>query len=283
MTPPPQSRSWVFTLNNPTEDERGWYEEWVAEGHATYVVCGEETGDAGTPHLQGFVQWTARRRMAYCKVRYPRAHWEVSRARDPAKARDYCQKDGVFAEYGIMAEGGHDNIGLARKRCYDAFKVGGAAAAEEAEPLVYAYQGHNLAKNVVRPAPHRPDITARWLFGPSGSGKTRKAWARWAEEDSADPAPYAKISTVKWWNGYRGEKTVIIDDLTKGGLGLHHLLTWCDRYPTQVETKGGMEPLYATEFIITSNYTPEEVFPDAGAESVVALRRRFTFEHITLD
>ncbi|AXH76837.1 MAG: helicase [Cressdnaviricota sp.] len=277
------SRNWIFTLNNWTQEDLSAIEAWVDDDDdvapvATYACVGEEVAETGTPHLQGFVQWITRRRLGFCKTKAPTAHWEVSVAPDAAVT--YCKKDGAYHEFGERAINGRGNNGQ-REILYNAYKKGGPAAAEDACPIGWAFTGHALTKNVVREAPFRPTIKAEWLWGPSGSGKTRRAWAPWAEHGSSTTAPYAKISTVKWWNGYRGQETVIIDDLTKGGLGIHHLLTWCDRYPTQVETKGGMEPLYATHFIVTSNYTPEEVYPDAGDESVVALRRRFTFEHIT--
>lgn len=272
-----QSRNWCFTLNNFTDEEEQECEEWVAESHATYLCVGKEVGESGTPHLQGYVQWTARRRLAFCKERFTRAHWEVSRAKDPAAAQTYCQKDGNYQEYGVMAQGGADNAGGARKRAYEAFKAGGAVAAEEAEPIVWAYQGHNLAKNIVRAPVPRPDIKCTWYHGKAGSGKSRAAWARFLEGPVEDrlPMAYAKTGDNRWWNGYRGEEYVIIDDLAKGAIHLALILTWCDRYPCRVETKGGMEPLYATDITITSNLAPDECFEKCTDEERAALFRRF--------
>ncbi len=259
----------------------------MPSGHASYVIVGEEEGDNGTPHLQGFVQWTSRRRLGFCKERQARAHWEVTRAANLQDAADYCKKDGSFHEFGTLSLGGHDNAGGARKRAYEAYVSGGAAAAEEAEPIVWAYQGHNLKRNVVREPPARPTVTALWLHGPSGSGKTRRAWQPWLEpgEDQEDPGPrpYSKLPTVKWWDGYRGQPSVIIDDLCPNGIAIGHLLAWCDKYPCHIETKGGYEPLQAVTFTVTSNFIPEEVYPDAKPESIVALRRRFSFQLVSPD
>jgi hypothetical protein len=46
------------------------------------------------------------------------------------------------------------------------------------------------------------------------------------------------------------------------GIDINHLLRWFDRYKCYVETKGGMVPLLADKFIVTSNFTPEECFTD---------------------
>jgi len=56
------------------------------------------------------------------------------------------------------------------------------------------------------------------------------------------------------------EKEVIIDDFGPNSIDINHLLRWFDRYKCLVETKGGMVPLYADKFIITSNFTPEEIY-----------------------
>jgi len=46
-----------------------------------------------------------------------------------------------------------------------------------------------------------------WYWGEPGSGKTRKA-------TDEHPDAYKKLAH-KWWDGYQGHKTVILDDLGK--------------------------------------------------------------------
>ncbi len=274
------SRSWVFTLNNYTETELSHVMALVEEGIANYVIIGREVGETGTPHLQGFIQLPKRRRLGYLKEVIPRAHLE--RSRDPEAAITYCQKDGDWTEYGTHETGttgpGQDG---ARKRCYDAFKAGGATAAEEAEPIIWAFSGHTLGKTVHREPTARPDITCLWIWGAPGVGKSRKAWAPYLEaEEDAPPVAYAKDGETKWWNGYRGEADVVIDDLCEGGISIAMMLKWCDRYPCRVETKGGMEPLMATKIVVTSNFPPRDIWPKANDTTVAALTRRFTIEEM---
>jgi len=78
----------------------------------------------------------------------------------------------------------------------------------------------------------------------------------------------------RWWNGYTGQKDVILEDFDKMGTGLSHLLKiWSDRYHCTGETKGGVIALQHERFIITSNYKPEDLWEDRTL--VEAIRRRF--------
>lgn len=83
------SKSWVYTLNNPTDGERSALASW----EVSYHVFGEEVGATGTPHIQGFVTWRRTYRLSALKKLLPRAHWEKAKTTDAA---NYCMKDGEF-------------------------------------------------------------------------------------------------------------------------------------------------------------------------------------------
>lgn len=100
MNNPPrnsQSRHWVFTLNNYNDEDEATIQ---ALAGVDYLVYGRETGEAGTPHLQGFISFTNRKR--FLQVRNllgGRAH--VERMLGTAnQAATYCKKDGDFFEVG---------------------------------------------------------------------------------------------------------------------------------------------------------------------------------------
>ena len=274
------AKHWCFTINNYTEEE---YESLcdVLADKGYYWIAGREVGEGGTPHIQGYVSFS--RRITLQSIRSllsDRGHYEVARG-SPSKNRAYCSKDGNFREGGEPPkEGGPKRTRdeLAREFA-GAINggTGGVAEFADANPGTWYFSGHNLLRNattLMRPV-NRPDIHVIWIYGPPGVGKSKKA-----HEDMPDA--YIKEPRTKWWNGYLGEKEVIIDDFGPGGIDINHLLRWFDRYKCLVENKGGMIPLLADKFIVTSNFHPCEIFKwgDERHPQLPALERRCTFIHM---
>ena len=55
-----RSRTWCFTINHysaETEDDLDTVIEKLVGLGSVHMVIGKETGDSGTPHLQGFVRF----------------------------------------------------------------------------------------------------------------------------------------------------------------------------------------------------------------------------------
>lgn len=98
----PNSSRWVFTLNNPTADEIAYVTEQL--NSVKYGIFGRETGESGTPHLQGFfIAAEAITLRSAKRIVGDRSH--VERARGTSQqARDYCRKDGDFTEFGTFPE-----------------------------------------------------------------------------------------------------------------------------------------------------------------------------------
>ena len=254
----PPRKSYCFTLNNYTEDE---YQHIirVAENESQYAIVGREVGESGTRHLQGYILFKRPFRFQTIKDRYlVRCHIEIAAGSADANRR-YCSKDGEFREFGEFphsAEGRSTRDQLARS--FKDKMVAGRRGLDEfvdENPGAWYFSGHNLLRNhlfLQRPK-ERPDICVKWIYGRPGQGKSRKA-----HEEL--PEAYIKEPKTKWWNGYMLEESVIIDDYGPQCIDINHLLRWFDRYKCYVESKGGMLPLFASKFIVTSNFHPEEVF-----------------------
>jgi len=79
----------------------------------------------------------------------------------------------------------------------------------------------------------------------------------------------------KWWDGYDGERGVLIDDYS-GDWPISYLLRVLHEHPQKIEYKGGMAELAAKFFIITSNLHPDSWYPNADLPHQQALKRRIT-------
>lgn len=109
------------------------------------------------------------------------------------------------------------------------------------------------------------------LYGGTGTGKTRYVYEHFGSD------LYVKMGENTWWDGYKGEDSVLIDDYghaKKWEFG--YLLRVLDRYPLRVEMKGSSVELRAHKFYITSNYRWEDWYPDFTAETLLPLKRRIT-------
>jgi len=113
------------------------------------------------------------------------------------------------------------------------------------------------------------------FWGPTGTGKSRRAW------DEATLDAYPKDPRTKFWDGYNGQRNVVIDEF-RGGIDISHLLRWLDRYPVNVEIKGSSVCLKAEEMWITSNLSPESWYPELDIDTKAALARRMTVEHMAV-
>jgi len=252
------SKTWVFTLNNYTQDEYSAICSKLSSS-CSYAIVGKEVGSNGTPHLQGYLRSRTQLDCARLKQDLLNSRCHVEKARGAAGVnRQYCSKDGDYWESGKCPG---VKVGKSRDELATEFvsrMAGGADGLRtfaDDNPGTYLFSGHNMLRNYLRcqPAISRPDVSVEWHWGPPGAGKSR-----YAHEQL--PNAYIKDPRTKWWNGYQLESEVIIDDFGPNGIDINHLLRWFDRYKCFVEVKGDMIPLYATKFIVTSNFHPSSLF-----------------------
>lgn len=262
----PKARSYVFTLNNWTQEEY----DLILELNYKYIILGDEIGECGTPHIQGYVNFSSPTSFNTIKHHIPRAHIEVAKG-NPRQNYEYCSKQKILFEKGDRPQPG-------KRKDIDTIKE---YIKETPNPNMRdiilnhatSYQGIKTAEVLLkyleppRDPANPPEI--HWYYGETGTGKTRQAF-----EDN--PNAYFKETGNKWWCGYDQHETVIIDDMRWDTFPFATLLRITDRYPNQVETKNGNRQNVAKRIVITAPFDPQEMFEGRVHENIDQLIRRIT-------
>lgn len=259
------SRNLCFTINHPTEEDRAW----VQNVACSYIVAGDEVGEEGTPHIQGYIEFKTPKRFATLKNECPRAHFE-KRMGTAKQAADYCKKDGHFIERGAISKQGKRTD--LEEPVADVISGVSMREIAAAHPIAYTKYYKGLERLQWRLAPDRvdpPEVV--WLWGMAGTGKTRRA----CDCDSV----YIKDNT-QWWDGYEFQRRIVIDDFDKGCWPFRDLLRLLDRYPYQGQTKGGYIKINSPEIYITCEWAPDQGGWSIGNELNQILRRITRIEEV---
>lgn len=263
------SCNWCFTINNFNDEDFKIIENWPSK----YTIYGKETGEEGTPHLQGFTILSKNSRLSGMKKLHVKAHWEAAKGNWQQNV-DYCSKQGDITEHGEKPMSNKRKGEVEKERWDNAKKMAKEGNIDNIDSDIYLRFYRTLKDikkdHMVKPA-DADEITGIWIYGEPGCGKSRKA-----REDYPDA--YDKMQN-KWWDGYQGEDYVILDDFDSKELG-HHLKIWADRYSFLAETKGGAINIRPKKIIITSNYSPDSEKFDWDDEMRGAIKRRFKIIHM---
>lgn len=260
-------RNFIFTYNN-----YGTAGEELIKGlpRVRYLIYGRETAPTtGTAHLQGYVVFANARTLSGLRSVLPGVHIEVARG-SHGQCREYCAKDGDFYEFGDLPAELADAGAREKERWSHALQAAKDGKVEEI-PADIVLRHYGAIKRIgtdfgTSPLP-LSSTCGIWIWGPAGCGKTRAVF-------EAYPEAYPK-GLNKWWCGYRGEATVLLDDIDVSVEKwiARFLKLWSDRYPFIGESKGGSVKIRPAKFIVTSQYKIEDIFNDK--ETREALLRRF--------
>jgi len=231
----------------------------------------ERGADTGFLHWQLLVVYSRKCRLAAVKKTFGNGiHAELSRsnAADAYVWKDDTRVDGTQFELGQRA--------IRRNAPTDWLQVRNSAVLGRLDSIpddiyVRCYnQLRRIESDHLQAVGHERRVRVYW--GATGTGKSRRAW------DEASFGAFPKDPRSKFWDGYRGQEHVVIDEF-RGGIDIAHLLRWLDRYPVIVEVKGASTVLSATNIWITSNLDPRLWYPDLDQETIGALIRRMEITH----
>ena len=113
-----------------------------------------------------------------------------------------------------------------------------------------------------------------WRWGPTGTGKSRSVRDEFGHSLCNKPI-------TKWWDNYKGEETVLLDDFGDCHKCLgYHLKIWADRYTITGEVKGGHMNIRPKRIIVTSNFHPRDIWKnDDDKNNLEPILRRFKIVH----
>ena len=268
----------AVTINNYDENS---LEDLIKSDKWKYYVFGKEIApETGTKHLQGYIVFKNRLRMNQVQdLLKHKAHVEVARTSHAANIK-YCKKEGDFIEDGEIPIDGCIKGAEATKEKWDNVrKLASANNFAEIPSDIYVRYIRNLKQIAIdnwTPPADLESVCGIWYFGQSGNGKSTKA-------RNDFPNAYFKRAN-KWFDGYQGQETIIIDDLDKTHDFLaYDLKIWTDKFSFTAETKGGHILIRPKNIVVTSQYTIQEIWGEDPNErskhkdnkTVEALERRF--------
>nr|WAE43105.1 MAG: replication associated protein [Cressdnaviricota sp.] len=273
-----QGKFWMLTINNPVDDP---FHEMESGTDYQYLVYQIEKGDKEeTLHIQAYICFLTNQRFKAMKKMFPTAHLELRRGKH-SEAKAYCTKkdtrvDGPY-EYGDdrdipEGKGSRTDIYEVKNKIDEGVSEKIIAQQHFATWLRY-HRSFQIYRELVHDKLEETDEQMLWYCGPPGTGKSRKA-----RDDNPDA--YLKMCN-KWWDNYKYEEVVIIEDLDKKHDVLcHHLKIWGDRYPFIAEVKGYAITIRPKKIIVTSNYHPDKIWKDE--EDLDPILRRFKVIRFTI-
>lgn len=242
-------------------------------------------------HIQGYIEFTKMFSMRKIKKLLPGIHLE-KRKGTREEARDYCMKDEKMIErkeyqkwknHGVRLKGTKPiEVGVYKLDCGKRTDIDrvrqsikdGKKLKDVIMNECVNYQGIRIAEKLYqynstpRDPANPPEI--RWYYGETGTGKTKSVYDEFKTENI-----YSSFS-YRWFDGYAQEKVLLIDDFRRDYCKYHMLLKLLDRYPHQVQIKGGTIHINSPIIIITSPYHPKRTYQMYHIEDIEQLLRRIT-------
>lgn len=274
-----RTRLWAFTNYDLDYD----YLSYLDSSSAVYIIIGLETcPTTDRLHHQGFVYYSGARNAK----RIDKYWTSPSIAKELGKCfvvacngnldqnTDYCSKDENVTEYGTKPkqgertdlEGYRDEI------------LSGSLTVDEicmSNPMAYHQYGRTLNKLedlALRKKFRKKTTEGIWYYGPTGFGKSYIPFHNW------DPDTMYKYPKDNgWWDGYRGQAIVVINEFRFGTMTYDKILELTEEWPETVNRRNREPaPFLAQKLIVTSPYHPKDVFHDCDdVDSLEQLERRF--------
>lgn len=263
-----RSRNWCFTDFNLND----WEDIYNRSKKIRFIGYElERCPDSGKPHYQGFVQFETCMRLSEAKkhLEDKTIHIEIMKGNLQQNIK-YCSKDKNYKSYGkFISQGQRMDL----ENVINEINTKNMTKSEVIETFPVKYIMYKNGLNAIiehneqKSRQKIRDIEVIVYSGKTGTGKTYKAVTE-------NPEAYI-ISNLKWWNGYNGEKVIIIDEYNND-IPCTEMIRLLDRYPLRLEVKGNHTYANWHKVIITTNLQKHEFHESAKEEHRNALFRRIS-------
>lgn len=266
------AKTWDITINNYTKLDI----DFLYNLECKKKKISEEVGDQGTPHLQGRMTFKRAYRLTQLKKLHKRAHWEITKCPEDF---NYIMKvdSKLIIDEDTSQQGKRVDLKEIQNRIFSGETVDELTLEN---PMLFHQYGRTLNKleDLYNRSKKRTNMTqCDWYVGPTGVGKSHLAFENYNEETH-----FLWTNDNGWWDGYKGQKIVILNDY-RGEIPYNTLLQLIDKWPMKVRRRN-MEPtpFISEKIIITSSLNPSEIYRHREDEDKIEqLLRRVKVHKLT--
>jgi len=246
------------------------YAEIMAKNNIRFIAYGEETcPETGRKHHQTYMYLHEKRNTGVKTLKkmgdwWGEKHCYVAAMRGSfTQNEDYCEKEGDLVKIGDEpTQGARGDLA----ECKNAILAGELSVDDICveDPETFHQYGRTLERleAIALRRKWRTEMTEGiWYHGPTAAGKSHKAF-----HDYDPSTHYVKNLQEDWWDGYKGQETVILNEF-RGQVTFSELLDLADKWPKNVKWKCKESvPFLAKRIIVTSVLTPEQVYKNKEDE-----------------
>jgi len=259
---PKQVRWFVVTNWNVDLD----YNQFLKDRkEVKYIAWGPEVTSTGKHHHQAFMYlwhgstWGARK-LNVMGNWFGDIHCSVAPMRGRVTDNEaYCSKEnaGLLQKYGEEPEQGcRDDLDETKDKILAGELTADDVAVEN--PGMFHQYGRTLDRVeaiALRRKTRKWMTSCTWYTGPTHSGKSHAVF-----KDYDPMTHYVKNLNEDWWDGYKGQETVILNEF-RGQIPFSEMLDLIDKWPKTVKWRGKEPvPFLAKQVLVSSIRTPEDVY-----------------------
>jgi len=270
-----KARTYTFTWNNYPDQLQVQSVIRSIENKVgiQYLIYGEETGKAGTPHLQGYITLKKPTRFNTLRTLFEgRVHLEIARGTHKHNVK-YCSKTdpAPFIIDNRKKQGQRTDLDEIAQLVVDGNNLYQIATAKPGQFIRYHSGIQRLIEVLKPPAPRSEAPKVLWLYGEPGTGKT---YAVYKFARKRNYTVY-KVSDHKNMYTYDQQDIILLDDLRSDKFPWDFVLDLLQGYPMQTNAKyKGVVEINSPYIFITCPYNWDNIY--TTTENQWQLGRRIT-------